>query len=849
MGEQAGAVTTAAREWPLEGRVDELRFVRSALRTHRGVVLAGAAGVGKTRLAREAARATRLPARWVSATAAARSVPLGAFAPVVGRSTTPDAAMRALQQAGRLLVVDDAHLLDEVSAAFLHQVVLAGAATVVVTLCSGEPAPDAVRALWKDEVLPRLEVLPLSEPQTATLVESVLGGPADGECRHRLWSLSRGNVLQLRQLVDGTRGSRLRPVHDVWRWEGDAGIGPGLAEIVDARIGRLCADERLVLEILALGEPLGVALLETLADPAAIDRVEQRGLVTVEIDGRRVGCRLAHPLYGEVLRGRISVRRARRLRGALADAIKGTGAARAGDTLRRAVLVLDSDLTPDPSLFATAAREAIALHDLPLAARLARAAWEWGPQPDSGLALAQLLSWQGRAAEADAVLDGVDRLAEATADRAQATALRVANRHFTMRRPDEAGRLLQSSPASPELDGLRATLTAHLGRIPEAIATATAVLTRDDAGAYARTWAAYGLCHALGRAGRLAEATTAASTARRGGSVNALQIAQAEITGLCLAGRLARAGERAERLGVLARRSTGPARPMTCVLAAQVDLGRGRLVDGVRRLREARAGVDGHEPGAFTLYAGLLLPHALGMLGDAAAARAAQRDAEDAHYPGVVMIEPDLVLGRAWVAAAEGVPREAAAHARRSAGLAAAGGQHAVEVLALHTAVCLGDPTARDRLAVLAELVEGPQPRVAADHATALAARDPGALRAVSEATQEMGALLIAADAAAQASVLHDRAGHRRPAAADASRAHDLARRCGGADTPALRALTASSLTAREREVVALAASGLSNQDVAARLVVSVRTVEGHLYRAFAKLGVTDRGELHGRPE
>lgn len=51
-------------------------------------------------------------------------------------------------------------------------------------------------------------------------------------------------------------------------------------------------------------------------------------------------------------------------------------------------------------------------------------------------------------------------------------------------------------------------------------------------------------------------------------------------------------------------------------------------------------------------------------------------------------------------------------------------------------------------------------------------------------------------------------------------------------------------LTPREREIVTLAASGLSNRGIAERLVLSVRTVEGHLYRACAKLGVTDRSEL-----
>jgi DNA-binding CsgD family transcriptional regulator len=48
----------------------------------------------------------------------------------------------------------------------------------------------------------------------------------------------------------------------------------------------------------------------------------------------------------------------------------------------------------------------------------------------------------------------------------------------------------------------------------------------------------------------------------------------------------------------------------------------------------------------------------------------------------------------------------------------------------------------------------------------------------------------------------------------------------------------------REREIVTLAAGGLSNRQIAQRLVVSVRTVENHLYRACAKIGASDRVEL-----
>ncbi|MFB8239168.1 response regulator [Kitasatospora purpeofusca] len=53
-----------------------------------------------------------------------------------------------------------------------------------------------------------------------------------------------------------------------------------------------------------------------------------------------------------------------------------------------------------------------------------------------------------------------------------------------------------------------------------------------------------------------------------------------------------------------------------------------------------------------------------------------------------------------------------------------------------------------------------------------------------------------------------------------------------------------AALTAREREVMAMAATGLSNEEIAARMYVSPFTVRTHIHRAMAKLDARDRAQL-----
>jgi DNA-binding NarL/FixJ family response regulator len=103
-----------------------------------------------------------------------------------------------------------------------------------------------------------------------------------------------------------------------------------------------------------------------------------------------------------------------------------------------------------------------------------------------------------------------------------------------------------------------------------------------------------------------------------------------------------------------------------------------------------------------------------------------------------------------------------------------------------------------------------------------------------------------ATEAAADAASAFARAGRQDSARRAAARSHELHARGQGGLAPPVDGVdtVAVSLTPREKQLVELATRGLSNAEIADQLVVSIRTVESHLYRAMQKLGVTDRHEL-----
>lgn len=835
-------------EWPLRGRDVELRAIVDALDGRGGVLLAGPAGVGKTRLAAEALAGRRGRVRVVRATESSRPVPLGALAPLLATSDAAPAQLLAAAHAtlrvepGLLLAVDDAHLLDELSATLVHQLVGERVVRLVATVRSGEPAPAAVTALWKDGLLPRVDVAPLSAERTVELLEAALDGRVHSDSARRLYAATSGNVLWLRELVAGEhRDGRLARTEGLWTWSGEPRLTPGLTELIAARIGALDAGVRPVVEVLALAEPLDVDVLAVLTGPAAVEDAVGRGLVEVA----RPQARLAHPLYGDVVRAGIGERRARTLRGRVATALADAGH---DDLLRRATLALDADLPPDSKLLTAAADQAIVLNDVQLGVRLLEAACSAGAEFDAHVTLAYTLSYLLRPADAERAFTDAAARARTGAQVARLAQIQAVNHLFVL---GDAGAAEQVATAAEQatgepLLGFRATAAALGNRLSDAHRFAGRLAAQDDPPVHAAALAGWTATMTAGLEGRtdalrrLATDATDAALASPETAALRTNIAFVEAFGLALAGRPDAVRERIDELST-ALRGLFPAF-MLPVFDGLHAFTTGDVGRAARLLVEFRPYFPG-AGGGYTTWFESLRAIACGAAGDAAGACESLARAERHRLASERIFGPLLDLARAWALAADGAVSTAADAALDAAEHAAATGQWAVEVLARHDATLLGDRGQTSRLQRLAHRVDGPRAGLAAVHAEALAGADADGLVAVSHRFEEAGLLVGAAAAAADAAGLLGRRGDTARGQAATVRATTLAAR-GGIRTPGLQAVSRPlPLSARQREIAVLAAR-LSNTEIAERLGVSVRTVEGHVYHACVRLGLANRSEL-----
>jgi DNA-binding CsgD family transcriptional regulator/MoxR-like ATPase len=867
------SVTTA---WPLCGRDGDRAGIVALLRSRRGVLLAGPSGVGKTSLASAAARELETDGWTVVRLVASRpaaAIPLGALAALLtdgdaAGDTTPAfvrarATLAALAGDGAaVLMIDDVHWFDEASAALLHQLVAQGHATVLMTVLTGETAPAAVTALWKDGLVERMDVVPLRDDAVRDLLEHVLDGPVESLTARRLWQRCAGNALYLRELVaEAVRLDLVQRREGLWCIDTLPPGSPRLAELVGERLGALDDDQRTALEVIAVGEPIRLDVLHELADAAAVERLEAAGVVAIGTHGGQVVARPAHPLYGDVVRSAIPELRRRRMIGLLADTLERNGVSARDDIIRLALWRLDGGGSPAPGLLLRAARAAHFAFDGATSERLARFAWAADRTFASAQVLADVLFARGEYAERERLLADLASNVRDDEERAIVAIARSLGWFWGLADGAAAERVLVAAESEIEDPGwwsevraTRATLTGQGGRHRDTLALLADV---PDAATSDRANLQAGLAEAfaLPGVGRAEDAVVRIDAAIAAGSRIGQQLTMFRV-GLLVSARsmasvaLGNLDEAAAsaHAGLETSVATGnrAAEGFFGATLGFVQLHQGLLVSAQRTYRESASAfrAASHLGPLRWSLGGLMYAAALARDGEVAHEAGRALDALGSHP--AVMFETTISQARAWAAVADGHPEGGRGMLRDAAVEARSRGAVLDESAVLHDLARLGHAgQVAERLHDLAAVAQGEFVSVLADNATALARGDPTALGDAADRFAAMGFNLRAAESAMAASEASARAHDQRTAARWARRATELAAQCEAPATPELAAYAGPvPLTNREREIASLASDGLTSRVIAERLYLSARTVENHLARIYSKLGVTSRAEL-----
>jgi DNA-binding CsgD family transcriptional regulator len=846
----------------LVGRDDDVDELIKALHG-RGAIVWGAAGVGKTALV--AAVANRIAehgdqADWIVATAASQAIPFGALAPLlvdVDVELPPTLVLAAISRRLRatpaerpaVLVVDDAHLLDDASAATVLGLVISGAARALVTVRSGEPRPDAVDALWKDGFLASTMLQSFDRATTRAFLEQLLGGEVAGSTVELLWRHTQGNALYLHELANGARArGQLVSLGGVWVWKEDrVVVPPRLAELLARRFAGLSDPAMTAVAALTLGEPVDVETLIQVSSLDAVAELEERALVVARDHHGRPHYGFTHPLLGSAVSDQLSAVRRRQV----ADALIAANSPDA-DPVRSALWQLNSSGPAAVDRLSAGARSLL-LTQPALAQRMAERAVALSDDVEPALLLADARAELGE-------LDGARRAISVAAARARSPAERVeltltdaGVTTFVERRPDVAlgvvvaARRELPAPVAAELDAFRALILLFSARPAAALAAADEVLALAPR----------------------------RSTRMRAASVRVGALALVDRSNDAM-------HEGRELLADVARHPTSPYASGLAHIVYQLA----RFVAWENQFAPIidPAGAtwpildrpddvidDRLERVAHPLFAGgrLLkegdLAHALPLLREAVAqqsrgrcllrseavsllvtAQAATGDREGAarllarQPPDRVALYPGLELSTRAAEAAAAGRGEAIELAFAAADEAIAVGGRISAVAYLADAARYGAATRA--AARLDEMGVGFEAAIARARASYVRARASGDGTMLLEAAEAHAAIALRAPAAELAQLASAALGRNRRLARRADLlAADMRRHLR---LPAAEATSLASLTRRELEVARLASQGMNSRQIAALLVVSVRTVESHLAAAYRKLDIRSRQDL-----
>ncbi|WP_369046933.1 LuxR C-terminal-related transcriptional regulator [Sinomonas sp. P10A9] len=801
-------------------------------------------------------------------------VPYGVLAPFLGALPPEGAgsrvevlrafwrAVEALRRDRRrdlLLVIDDAHELDPASSEVVAELVSARWTKAFVAAPSGAALPRPLMELWLDGGVERVDLAPLSVDQVREFIESALGGRVLASVPRLFWQASEGNPLVLGRLVDeARRAGSLALRGQTWVITGELPHqGVGLVGLARAQLARLTAAEREALSLIVVAEPAPLELIEREYGAETIQRLVATRLVRPP-EGPDGVLRLRHPVYGNALLSLIPRTTSLELRQHATEYVAHQTSTAEG-LLRATTWALDCGFTMEDATLLAAAQLGLRLYETSLAVRAARAVGDPELRPAADEVLGQVAYSRGEYAEAAALLrpsggldgrthacltgglvwifartalghsagairDDVDRLEDGEVrevlglvlDSLVGDSARVAER-LARRQAARAHDARADDLAEIVVQSVRAELLVGAGHPIQALAAVRGRLTRAVEGNIVTPFV-----QSFATARLLIADLTAGQWDAADADVQRFLIASN--AGLVADGA---AAETARGLSLLRR---GMFRDALATLTPAVDALRGRDPQHVVGLAASTAAYAGVRLGEYDVARGLLI------------------DVENPANPGVSLLRPlvDLFAAAARAGlAGPGAPPVAEAGRDLEAVLERMSGRGRLDLEIQGEILWLeaGHRSRLDRLRDVAERIEGAWAASAARMASALIDGSPATLLEAAESLFAAGAVWNSRECFADASRALDRMLRRTDAREAWARKTDCDAILGD-EGPALAPPEVKRLTRREREVVAFAVSGLSDREIAQRLTVSVRTVEGHLYRAYAKLDVTSREQL-----
>ncbi len=857
-----------------------------------GALVVGETGLGKTSIGRRVAEelGTSVRVLWIAGNATLSSIPFAVLAPFLrdlplDREASSLVVQRTLlaflgisagdihTSSRALFVVDDAHSVDDSSGELLVQLAASGAVKLLILSRPSPEPPQGFLSLWHDGMLSRHDLVCLDMDEIHELCRQILGGDVTTAISAVVGKASGGNPMFLRQLLDqGRRLGHIIKRNGVWLLVGEPPTpGTDLTDLVRGHLRQRSPAELETLELIALAGPVEQNVLFSLADSDALDTLHTDGLIRYGHEPDAL-VDIGHPLYAEVLRTRIPASRSRQLRERFLDLV-GPRAESMDQLFRQVGWGLDCGARVEDEQLIKAAALANRLYHPAFALRAVAAIRSEHFRETALVQQIRALIVQNNLAFARDVADEL----LATTDHVRiAKAAVVLGADIRLRSGDSAGSvcvladeweraLTRIRKTAAEADmvaierGLRIGVRALRaygfnleGRFHET-AGALEDMASDPAcsdelrvvvlALLCEAWASMGKATQGARVGREALHLIAGHQGRL------LAYSDFVVTRYGMA--LLLAGEWRELRTAVEKHVQATSRGVIYLggtadlLRGLIHLRQGRSGTALRYFRLAVESLGQSDVAQLLPLATGLAHYAAFFGGDETAAQAYQRELEvlagsGSHRNNLIVAACSAAAGSVDYGVAAGiVALHGVAEAAQELHIAS------VEAIALEMAFHLGDNTGLKRLAVVTGNAEGREATVVNNVAFAFLSQDPSRLTAVSRQSDDDGYVLLAAECLVEAAVILEGRGDSKAARALKPGIRELVARVDGTRGPRLVVHdTTTVLTARERDIAQLARNGYSNREIAERLNVSVRTVEGHLYRIFAKLGVARREDL-----